>query len=242
MKIIRYFVLLICFIVLGCVGVYEMPVDFQHEIIKTKHFQIATWQRISDSNADVHIYIEGDGNSFDAYGRPTSNPTPKNTMFRELVARDKSSNVVYIARPCQFVSDDVCNIHDWTDARFSANVIDSISYAIKKIAKNRPVVLIGYSGGALVSGLVISRNSDIKIRRWITIAGVLNHADWTRYFGDEPLYNSLNMNKLPRVSQNHYIMQDDAVVPNELSRNWLGDNYVVVPNATHSDFKELTIF
>ncbi|MBR2299926.1 MAG: hypothetical protein IJ870_05075 [Alphaproteobacteria bacterium] len=68
-------------------------------------FKIASWQKITDKNAPYKIYIEGDGFAFNAHGSPTTNPTPKNTFLRQIAFNDPSKNVVYLARPCQYVND-----------------------------------------------------------------------------------------------------------------------------------------
>lgn len=218
------------------------PLDFGESVIKTQNYDIFTYTRINNDTAPVHIYIEGDGNSFDAYGLPTSDPTPHGTLTRNLAVQDPSPNVVYMARPCQYIMSTQCNKSDWTDGRFSKAVIESIATAIRKIAKKRPVVLIGYSGGAMVTGLVIQNYPDINVQKWITVAGVLNHADWTNYFGDTPLTNSENMTELPHVPQIHYIADKDTVVPNELSRKWVPEhNLVIVPNSTHHRFENFEL-
>ncbi len=220
-----------------------MPDDFIYVPLTSGDFEIATFQKIEDSTNPIHIYIEGDGAAFDAAGRPRHNPTPRGRMVRQLAYNDTSPNVVYMARPCQFIMSPACNPSDWTDGRFSENIIDSVAGAINQIAQNRPIILIGYSGGALVSGLVIERHPEINVRQWITIAGVLNHDDWTSYFGDSPLSASLNLNGLPHVSQTHYVGEFDETVPYELSTKWTGGkNMIVVPGAAHDDFGNLKIF
>ena len=162
--------------------------------------------------------------------------------MREIATSDTGANVVYMARPCQYVMSDTCRQADWTTGRFSSDIIDSMSIAIRQVAKNRPVVLIGYSGGALITGLVILRNSDLNIQKWITIAGVLNHSDWTEYFNDAPLELSLNMNELPHVNQVHYIASHDATVPQSLSYKWLsGQRIEQVPNSSHSKFPNIKL-
>jgi predicted esterase len=120
-------------------------------------------------------------------------------------------------------------------------IIDNISQTIKQIAKNRPITLIGYSGGALLSGLIIQQNPDINVQEWITIAGVLNHNDWTSYFGDKPLNKSIDLYTLPHVQQKHYIAEKDSVVPYELSQKWTNNNLIVIPNATHNNFPNIKI-
>ena len=50
------------------------------------------------------------------------------------------------------------------------------------------------------------------------------------------------MNKLPQISQVHYIADGDAVVPNELTRRWVNESdIVVIKNAKHDNFHGLKI-
>ena len=126
----------------GCVANnnFVMRQDFDFKPIQTKNYQIATWQKINNSkNKSVHIYIEGDGNSFDAYGQPTSDPTPHGDFMRKMAVMDDFENVVYIARPCQFIMDKNCIESDWTNARFSQKVIDSMSSVVKEIGHNKKI-------------------------------------------------------------------------------------------------------
>ncbi len=234
--------LILPFVLIACAPVWHIPYDFQEIIISSDKYEILTYQKISDSISPIHIYIEGDGYAFNGAGRPTSNPTPRGTFLRDLATNDNNPNVVYMARPCQYIMSSECDISDWTSKRFSTDKIDSITYAIRKIAQNRPIILIGYSGGAMISGLVIQQNPDLNIKQWITIAGVLNHSDWTSYFGDLPLSGSLNMNRLPNIPQVHYIAENDNVVPKSLSYQWLKEKTpVIVPNATHTNMKKIKI-
>ncbi|MDD7312777.1 MAG: alpha/beta hydrolase, partial [bacterium] len=64
---------------------------------------MASWQKITHPTAPYKIYIEGDGHAFNAHGQPTGNPTPKGTLVRELAFGDNHENVIYLARPCQYV-------------------------------------------------------------------------------------------------------------------------------------------
>ena len=198
-------------------------------------YSVATIQKITNPNAPVHIYIEGDGHAFYSNGRATDNPTPNSRFMRRMTDADNSPNVAYIARPCQFVMDEKCNVSDWTDGRFSRAMVDSVANAIKVIAGSRPVILVGYSGGAMISGLIIQNHSEIDVKKWITIAGVLNHTDWTRYFSDSPLIHSIDLNTLPHLSQVHYIAENDTIVPNYLSKQWVKENDIkVIKNAKHN--------
>lgn len=226
----------------GCVSTWHAPDDFLFVPVKSGGYEIATWQKITNPKDDIHIYIEGDGRSFDSRGRPNYDPTPRGTFLRDIATSDNAANVVYMARPCQFIMSDSCTKSDWTDGRFSQKIIDSMSGAVKEISKDTPIILIGYSGGAMISGLIIENAPELNVKKWITIAGVLNHADWTEYFGDTSLSYSLNLNELPQVKQLHYVAEKDAVVPPELTKKWArGQNIVIIKNATHDDFGDFSI-
>lgn len=226
----------------GCAPTWVVPDNFIQQDINTCEFTLRTYQKIMDTDAPVHIYIEGDGYAFDAMGAPTTDPTPRGTFMREMAKNDPHLNVAYVARPCQYIMDTKCNTNTWTSGRFSRAATDSVRDAIKQIANGRPVVLIGYSGGAMISGIIINENPDINLQQWITIAGVLNHKDWTSHFGDTPLYESKNLNKLPQVSQIHYVAEHDTVVPIELSKKWVKtDNLIIVPNASHNNFPDFAL-
>lgn len=234
----RHAVFLAVFICLsGCsTTLHTFSDDFIYVPVRAGEYDIVTYQKISDAHAPVRIYIEGDGNAFDATGRPTDNPTPRGDTVRRMAIRDASPNVIYMARPCQYIMSDGCNVSDWTSGRFSPRIISVMADAVRSVAPNREIVLIGYSGGALLSGLIITQNPDINISQWITVAGVLNHGDWTHYFGDTPLSDSVNMDELPRVSQLHYVASRDAVVPLHLSKQWTQNKMIIVPNTLHNDF------
>ncbi|MBQ2017640.1 MAG: hypothetical protein II208_03915 [Alphaproteobacteria bacterium] len=239
----NYLKICIFLLLSACASAWQPPSDFIYAPISAGKYTIATFQRVLDNETPIHIYIEGDGHSFDAHGHPTSDPTPHSTFLRDLASRDSSPNVIYMARPCQYIKSSACSRIDWTSGRFSSDVIESVADAIKQVAGNTSVVLIGYSGGAMVSGLVIQNNHDLSVKKWITIAGVLNHADWTSYFKDAPLSASLNLNGLPNVPQVHYIARGDRVVPNSLSRKWVGDKkLVVIDGATHNKFPDINLF
>ena len=235
----------LCLLLGACAGAnWTPPADFQYVPVQTQVFEIATWQKINNpKNKTVHIYIEGDGHSFDAYGTPTTDPTPRGTFMRDLATADTFDNVVYVARPCQYIMNEFCEKSDWTDGRFSKEVIDAESYVINQIANKKRVVLVGYSGGGFVSGAVIKQNPNLRVTKWITIAGVLDHKAWTEYFGDEPLTKSIELGELPNVSQKHFVGERDSVVPYELAKTWAEtENIILVPRARHDNFGDLKIF
>ena len=221
--------LIIPLLIAGCQS-FSIPDSFKPIQIHTASYTFASWQKDSGSSSPVRIYIEGDGRAFYHNGRPTGDPTPKGVFFRKIAFGDPNPNVVYLARPCQYIMSPGCTQKDWTTGRFSEAIVRATEDAIRQIAKGREVVLIGYSGGALLSGLVIER-TDVPVKKWITIAGLLDHESWTRQSKLVPLTGSLNLKSLPTVSQTHYIGSDDRVISPNLYRNQA--NVVIVPEAGH---------
>lgn len=235
--------LVFCFVVIaGCASIVP-PDEFVYSEVKTSGFTLASWQKMTEPGSAVKIYIEGDGNAFDYKSQPTGNPTPKGYLTRNLAFNDPSPNVVYLARPCQFVQDAECTEQYWTTARFAPEVIRSTYEAVEGIAGNNEIILIGYSGGAQVAILLAEHYPDLSIRKIITIAGVLDHTAWTMHHGDPPLVESLNISSTLKVRQLHYAGSKDKVVPPALVWQVVSDEstVVIVPNATHTKGYE-TIF
>ena len=226
MKKILLSLLLLC----GCHSV-QVPDSFTYKEIETDTYKLASWQKITNKTEPVRIYIEGDGYAFNHLGYPTTNPTPQGTFLREIAFNDPNPNVVYLSRVCQYVDDKRCTQKDWTTGRFSQEIVDATGQAIKEISGKQPTILIGYSGGALLSGLVIEQNPKLPVKKWITIAGVLNHASWTNYFDDAPLVDSVDLEKMPKVEQIHFVGEKDKTVPLELAKKW--SEVQVIQNATH---------
>ncbi|GHT58005.1 hypothetical protein FACS18945_3400 [Bacteroidia bacterium] len=215
-----------------------MPESFVAEDIQTTTFKLRTYKKLTDSKTIVKIYIEGDGHSFDGWGNPTSNPTPISNSMRALAFNDLCPNVTYIGRPCQFVKDPICSPHDWTDARFSKEAVDASADAIKEIANGRPVILISYSGGAQIAGLLAVLHPEIKVKKLITIAGNLDHPGWAKMNQLEPLRGSLDLNdykdKYLQFSQTHFVAENDEVIPPILTKSFVKE-VIIVPNATHGN-------
>ena len=233
-------ILTLCFlfILFGCQSI-QPPKDFVYNEVETSQFKIASWQKITDINADYRIYIEGDGYAFNANGQPTHNPTPHGELMRELSFNDTAPNVIYLTRPCQFVKDDACRVEYWTTKRFAPEVVEAEYEAIKQTVGDKNVTLIGFSGGAQIASLIAVKYSDLKIKKIITIAGNLDHKAWTDYHNLPELTGSLNLadykEKFALVEQIHYVGADDNIIPPELTQKFVPqDKIITIKNATHN--------
>lgn len=214
----------------------QIPKEYLYVPVKTQNYTLASWQKISNDNEPLRIYIEGDGNAYNSKGYPTSDPTPKSNFLRNLAFNDNNSNVVYLARPCQYIKSTEDNKIDWTTGRFSQKIVDNMAQAIKEISKDRAVILIGYSGGALISGLIINQyKNQLNIIQWITIAGLLNHTEWTKHFNYIPLQDSLDLETVPNIKQKHFVGKKDKIIPYQLTLNLINKkDSIILDNATHN--------
>jgi hypothetical protein len=91
----------------------------------------------SRSYNHIRVYIEGDGLAWFDTDIISDDPTPSHPIGYELAAADNSKNdVLYLARPCQFVRNNKCQELYWTDARFHQEVIDAYHHVLDQL-KNK---------------------------------------------------------------------------------------------------------
>ena len=208
MKQVILTILGILILISGCTSI-EVPNEYSYKIIQTRYFDIASWQKITSQNSFYKIYIEGDGHAFNAHGLPTSDPTPKGTLVRQLAFGDKNANVIYLARPCQYSKNSLCDQRYWTTARFSKEVIESEYESIKSLVGGNDVILIGFSGGGLVASLIAATKNDIKVKKVVTIAGNLDHRAWAKHHHLLMLTDSMNLKdfkaQFAKIPQLHYV-------------------------------------
>lgn len=185
--------------------------------VATETFDLWLLQRADHPGQDLVVYIEGDGHAWESRSRPSPDPTPLNPVALRLAILDESSNVTWIARPCQYVTSSTCQPAYWTSARFAPEVVVSMNAAIdnaKRYAGAERVHLVGYSGGGGIAVLVAARRTDIGSLR--TIAGNLDHSAFTRHHGVSPMTASLNPAdaafRLAHLPQRHWIGEDDDVI------------------------------
>lgn len=215
------------------------PPAFHYREIQTRTFKLASWQKITDPTQVYKIYIEGDGYAFNRHGRPSQNPTPKSTLMRQIAFNDPSPNVIYLARPCQYVQDDFCAPRHWTTARFAPEVINAMYEEIEQLAPDKSLILIGYSGGAQIAGLLATAKPGLSVKKLITIAGNLNHEEWTRQKGFPPLSESLSLSayqaQYALFEQTHYVGEKDTVITPQLTLDFVPKKATIhfLPNATH---------
>lgn len=166
------------------------------------------------------VYIEGDGSAWRSRSRVSSDPTPDDPVALRLALRDPAPGVLYLARPCQYVSGKLiasCDPALWTSARFSREVIDAMDHAItaSKLSPEERLTLVGYSGGGVVATLLASRRRDVD--ELVTVAAPLDIVAWTNYHQVSPLKDSLTPSEREpgygTIREFHFHGGKDLVVP-----------------------------
>ena len=193
--------------------------EFIKNTYSTKFFNVLSLEKLIN-NQKLTIYIEGDGVSWVDRFTPSSDPTPTDPLAFRMALIDSGDNVIYLARPCQYVWSDNCNKETWTISQYSSEVLDSYNEIINHLSKTyEKIHLVGYSGGAgIVMYLASLDNKNIKSIR--TIAGNINHNDLSKILDISRLKKSVNFysieTKAKKVPQIHYYGLKDKTVPNEL--------------------------
>lgn len=167
------------------------------------------------------IYIEGDGAPWANPFRPPRDPTPHRSLALLLAAADDAPAVAYLARPCQYLSDELlarCPPGYWSERRFSPELLAALDEAVSRLkdaAGAAQVRLIGHSGGGVVAALLAARRDDVA--ELLTIAAPLALSAWVAEQGLTPLHGSLDPLlqelRLPAPPALHFAGATDEVVP-----------------------------
>ncbi len=238
---------LFLFLLSGCASVNErveraealaIEHGFQKSVIKTKDFLLMTYMRFQKEGLPVSVYIEGDGYAYAGRHRVSPNPTPKNPVSLKLASVDTFPNVIYIARPCQYVPiKDNPNCHQdyWTTKRYSIEVMDATNEAINTLKHKlgfKQIRLIGYSGGGTVAAILATKRNDVIDLR--TVAGNLDIDVFVRHHEVTPLAGSMNpvdfANVLINIPQVHYVGEKDDIITETITNSYLDKLMEYDPN------------
>lgn len=226
--------LLLGLVLAGCAGDGERRQDVATRIaddaeltpvtLSAGRFTLAGFVRMADRARPVTIYIEGDGLAWLSRAQPSADPTPRDPIGLRLAALDDGPNVIYLARPCQYIRTAACDPAYWTGKRFAEEVVAGTSTAIDRlVSPGEKIHLVGYSGGGGIAVLLAARRGDVLSLR--TLAGNLDHATLSRVHDVSPMSGSLNpldvADRLVSLPQTHYAGSDDRVVPPAVAESFL---------------------
>lgn len=215
----KYLKIIVIFLTLTILHVGNASSELIDNYIETDNFKIFTKHRITSSGT-INIYIEGDGNAWETKYKLSKDPTPKNPESLYFAKSDTNNNVVYIARPCQYLnSEDLgrCKSKYWSTARYSEEVIESINKVISFYTekyKSTGINVIGFSGGGTIASLLPFYRNDIK--SITTVSANLDHKALRFKTNTTPLYKSLNpqdfTKKYPKIPQHHIVGEKDKLI------------------------------
>jgi pimeloyl-ACP methyl ester carboxylesterase len=167
----------------------------QQSVLTGTYYQHVIFRQTTEKAQNrLHVYIGGDGQPWIRGHRPASDPTPNNPLALRLMTLD-TANAVFIGRPCFFglAGNNDCHPDDWTFARYSEKIIDSMSAVIQRITIKggyEEILIIGYSGGGVIARLVAAKVPHVL--GVLTINGNLDINAWTEFHDYLPLTRSRN--------------------------------------------------
>ncbi|MBT3068762.1 alpha/beta hydrolase [Rhodoferax sp. U11-2br] len=205
------------------------PAGLQRNQVQAGAFVLTTYSRITRIDQPLTVYIEGDGLAWRSRNQASDDPTPHRALGLSLAVADGTSNVVYLARPCQFTpmtANPRCAVTYWTDKRYAEEVVTSMNIAVTQYLQRLPgqrVNLVGYSGGGALAVLIAARRDDVASLR--TVAGNLDHVAVNRLHQVSPMPVSLNAidvaGRVATIPQLHISGDDDKVVPTSVTRTFV---------------------
>ena len=233
----RYYLLItLIFLLAGCVNGdsreraarLAKKAGLNSQNLQTSPFELRVWLRITAPEQPVRVYIEGDGFAWRSRTRPSDDPTPRQPTGLMLAAADTSANVVYLARPCQFIGPPLpanCGATWWTDNRFSPQVVQAMNEALNQAPRALPdarIELVGYSGGGAIAALIAARRDDVRSLR--TVAGNLDVAYVNATHNVSAMPQALSAidvaPQLANLPQIHFTGSADTTVPPAAARRF----------------------
>lgn len=209
------------------------------------NIQLAAYERPFHNETDLlTVYIEGDGAPWPSPYQPPRDPTPHTPTALLLAFSDPAATLVYLGRPCQYLSTDAlrgCDSRYWTTHRFAPEVIDAYDEALQKLGRRyhyRHLRLIGYSGGGVIAALLATRRDDVE--QLVTIAAPLALSAWSEFHHASPLNGSIDpaayTDKVLAYGV-HLVGQKDTVVPSQIVERFVavhGGRMKIVPGYDHA--------
>ncbi len=206
-----------------------VPPTYGERTLVTQSFDLRSYTpREKTPTSELRVFVEGDGFAWERRDRPSSDPTPITQTALSLVATSTQPNVVYLARPCQFVGAESRNCDEklWTNERYSEAVVASLDEALDDLKTeygSDRIILIGYSGGGTIAALLAARRPDVS--GMVTLAAPLDIAAFTDFHHVTPMTGSLNpidvAHALSDIPQIHIVGDQDKIVPPVLVQEFM---------------------
>lgn len=198
---------------------------FQETPLLAGPFTIYTLSRATQTNAPAIIYLEGDGRAY-VHKQLSKDPTPYYALALRLALLDPHPNVIYIARPCQFIMTANCDSKYWANERYGQTIVHSLDAALTQLEKRyqlSSLQLVGHSGGGALAVLLAARHKSITAIT--TVAGNLDLKAMAAYHktppligSEDPLHYAQQLRHLPQL---HLSGSDDKIVPPKIAAGFV---------------------
>ncbi len=219
----------------------------------THYFSLVAYQKLTSTQATVSIFIEGDGLAWKTKTQISTNPTPRDPVGMRIAFKDTSKNIIYLARPCQFVDieqEKNCVADYWTSKRASREVIDSYHEALNILRDEHGLNqfrLVGYSGGGTIAAILTAERDDVIDLR--TVVGNLDIDKFSEVHQVSALTGSINpanlSDKLLHIPQIHFVADGDMIITSAITDSYVQHieqtdpeltciNVKTVPDTTHA--------
>lgn len=203
---------------------YAQKNGWHSEVVRTPNFDLQTYHRIYPGQPTT-VIIEGDGFAYETPTIISEDPTPLEPKVLRLAGKLVKQNVIYLSRPCQYGKMRGCHYKDWTLARYSAQVRDTINQAINHFQERygfSKIRILGFSGGGTMAALIAAMRHDVS--ELVTLAGNLSIDKFTLIHDATPLKGSLNpihfASQLHKIPQLHLVGENDDRVPLEVALHY----------------------
>lgn len=197
--------------------------------VETQYFNLVGFSKALSTPTSITIYVEGDGFAWVNRRVISDNPTPTKPMLLRLAGLDPQRNVIYLARPCQYIDFKFaakCESKYWSSHRYSEEVILTYMEVLDVLRikfQTSGFHLVGFSGGGAIVSLLASRRNDILSLR--TIAGNLDHVTLNTEKRVSQLTGSLNpidfAKRLKNIPQIHFSGMKDKIIP-----VWVAEKFI----------------
>ncbi len=128
MKFMKRYVGFLFLLLSGCA--YHNPLDeadFHFQTLMVPPYVLSSWYRIQKAGEPLVVYVE---------------KIQMDAEMRDLVVQDKSENVAYVARPCQYFQTSACETE--ISKKQSDEIVQKGILQLQKKAATHEVVLKGF--------------------------------------------------------------------------------------------------
>lgn len=205
--------------------------------IEAGPFHLMAFERMHERERPATLYIEGDGKANESQTKTLFDATPVNPVALHMASKDKSENLAYLARPCQYTDsfekpapESFCGGEYWMGKQYTPEIIAAYNDVLDRMKRRYGVTsfhLVGYDSGTTIAAALAGQRKDV-----LSFRSVAGEFDMTAL---QP-----HLSTLRSMPQHHFIGGADTQTPPAMLHNYLqalGDTdcteYTMIQEAEH---------